>query len=113
MEEEVGGASGSEEVVQLQDAVELLVEHLMEPVLPLGQVDQEEARSLETQEAVARQVRKLVLDPYIAPFGGVPGGEGRSGHGFGSRGGGTPRRHCVRACGGSALRKGAWRLHTS
>jgi len=82
MEEEVGGASGNEEVVQLQDAVELLVEHLVEPVLPLSWVDREEALSLETQEPMACQVRKLVLDPYIAPFRGVPGGEGRSGQGF-------------------------------
>ena len=62
MEEEVGGASGNEEVVQLQDAVELLVEHLVEPVLPLSWVDREEALSPETQEPMARQVRKLVLD---------------------------------------------------
>jgi hypothetical protein len=65
MEEEGGGASGSEEVVQLEDAVELLVEHLVAPVLPRGQVDQEEALSLETQEAVARQVRMSVLDPLL------------------------------------------------
>ena len=81
----------------MEDAVEQLVEHLVVPVLPRGQVDPEESLSPETQEAVARQVRKLVLDPYIAPFRGVPGGEGRSGHGFGSRGGGTPRGHYVLA----------------
>ena len=63
--EEEGGASGNEEVVQLEDAVELLVEHLVAPVLPRGQVDREEALSPETQEAVARQVGKLVLDPLL------------------------------------------------
>jgi hypothetical protein len=63
MEEEIRGASGSEvPVVQLEDAVALLVEHLVVPVLPLGQVvDREEALSPETQEAVACQVSKLVL----------------------------------------------------
>jgi hypothetical protein len=61
MEEEGGGASGSEdEVVQLEDAVELLVEHLVVPVLPRGQVDREVALSPATQETVARQVRKLL-----------------------------------------------------
>jgi hypothetical protein len=80
MEEEGGGASGSEEVVQLEDAVEQLVEHLVVPVLPRGQVDPEEALSPETQEAVARQVRKLVLDPLLLLAGcgavavGFPGG---------------------------------------
>ncbi|XP_066394389.1 uncharacterized protein [Miscanthus floridulus] len=59
--EEEGGASGNEEVVQLEDAVELLVEHLVAPVLPRGQVDREEALSPETQEAVARQVHAAVL----------------------------------------------------
>lgn len=61
-----GDASGSDEVVQLEDAVELLVEHLVVPVLPRGQVDREDALSPEAQDAVARQVRKLVLDPL--PF---------------------------------------------
>ncbi|CAD6269913.1 unnamed protein product [Miscanthus lutarioriparius] len=62
MEEERRGASGSEvPVVQLEEAVELLVEHLVVPVLPLGQVDREEALSPETQEAVARQVHATVL----------------------------------------------------
>lgn len=67
MEGEGGGvgASGSEKVVQLEDALELLVEHLVVPVLPRGQVDREEALSLETQEAVARQVRRLVLHPLL------------------------------------------------
>ncbi|KAG0544449.1 hypothetical protein BDA96_02G276200 [Sorghum bicolor] len=62
MEEEGGGASGSEdEVVQLEDAVELLVEHLVVPVLPRGQVDREVALSPATQETVARQVHATVL----------------------------------------------------
>jgi len=80
MEEQGGGASGSEEVVQLEDAVEQLVEHLVVPVLPRGQVDPEESLSPETQEAVARQVRKLVLDPLLlfaccgAVAVGFPGG---------------------------------------
>ncbi|PWZ14690.1 hypothetical protein Zm00014a_013048 [Zea mays] len=56
-----GDASGSDEVVQLEDAVELLVEHLVVPVLPRGQVDREEALSPEAQEAVARQVHATVL----------------------------------------------------
>jgi hypothetical protein len=63
--EEEGGASDNEEVVQLEDALELLVEHLVAPVLPRGQVDREEALSPKTQEAVARQVRKLVLHPLL------------------------------------------------
>jgi hypothetical protein len=42
MEEEIRSAIGSEvPVVQLEDVVELLVEHLVVPVLPLGQVDRE------------------------------------------------------------------------
>ncbi|EES03215.2 hypothetical protein BDA96_03G225000 [Sorghum bicolor] len=62
MEEEGGGgASGSEEVVNLEDAVEQLVEHLVVPVLPRGQVNQEEALSPETQEDVARQVHATVI----------------------------------------------------
>ncbi|KAG0543885.1 hypothetical protein BDA96_02G227400 [Sorghum bicolor] len=59
--EEEGGASDNEEVVQLEDALELLVEHLVAPVLPRGQVDREEALSPKTQEAVARQVHATVL----------------------------------------------------
>ncbi|XP_021321766.1 uncharacterized protein LOC8066334 [Sorghum bicolor] len=63
-QEEVGSGSSSEaeEVLQLEDAVGLLVEHLVDPVLPLGQVvDREDALSPETQEAVARQVHAVVL----------------------------------------------------
>lgn len=54
--------------MKLEDAVELLVVS----ALPLGKViDREEALWRETQEAVARQVSKLVLDTYIPPFCGL------------------------------------------
>ena len=57
-------------MLQLEDAVGLLVEHLVDPVLPLGQVvDREDALSPETQEAVARQVRNKLacVAPPILP----------------------------------------------
>ncbi|KAF8780830.1 hypothetical protein HU200_000777 [Digitaria exilis] len=58
MEEERGG---EEEVVKLEDAVKLLVEHLVEPVLPRGALRREEALAPQNQETVARQVHATVL----------------------------------------------------
>jgi hypothetical protein len=48
---------GGEAVVELEDAVKLLVEHLVKPVLPRRAHRREEALVLEKQETVARQVR--------------------------------------------------------
>ena len=68
VEVEGSKASSGEGVMKLEDAVELLVVS----ALPLGKViDREEALWRETQEAVARQVSKLVLDTYIPPFCGL------------------------------------------
>ncbi|CAN6205007.1 unnamed protein product [Urochloa humidicola] len=61
MEEEVGGVGGGEEVVALEDAVKLLVEHLVQPVLPRGTLQREEALKPENQETVARQMHATVL----------------------------------------------------
>ncbi|CAL5082326.1 unnamed protein product [Urochloa decumbens] len=61
MEEEVGGVGGGEEVVELEDAVKLLVEHLVQPVLPRGTLRREEALKPENQETVARQMHATVL----------------------------------------------------
>jgi hypothetical protein len=89
MEQQIRGASGSEvPVVKPEDAVPV--------VLPLGPIDRDEALlSPGTQEAVANhQVRKLVLYPHIwLLFAGFL--RRRSGHGFTSRGGGTPRGRYV------------------
>jgi hypothetical protein len=48
---------GEEAVVELEDAVKLLVEHLVQPVLPHRAHRREEALVPEKQETVARQVR--------------------------------------------------------
>ncbi|CAN6174985.1 unnamed protein product [Urochloa humidicola] len=61
MEEGVGGVGGGEEVVELEDAVKLLVEHLVQPVLPRGTLRREEALKPENQETVARQMHATVL----------------------------------------------------
>ncbi|XP_034582179.1 uncharacterized protein [Setaria viridis] len=57
MEVEGGGAGGGEEVVELEDAVKLLVEHLVLPAL----LRREEALKPENQETVARQMHATVL----------------------------------------------------
>ncbi|XP_062198438.1 uncharacterized protein LOC133901177 [Phragmites australis] len=54
-----GGGGG--EVVELEDAVKLLVEHLVLPVLPRGALRGEEALAPEKQETVARQMHAAVL----------------------------------------------------
>lgn len=70
MGEERGGRGGEEEVVELEDAVKMLVEHLVRPVLPHGALPREVALSPENQEAVARQVRttSLVVCASLLPF---------------------------------------------
>ncbi|PUZ71527.1 hypothetical protein GQ55_2G319700 [Panicum hallii var. hallii] len=60
MEVEGGGGDGRE-VVELEDAVKLLVEHLVKPVLPHGTLRREEALKPENQDAVARQIHATVL----------------------------------------------------
>lgn len=55
----VGGGGGGGEVVELEDAVKLLVEHLVRPVLPRGALKRESNLSPEKQETVARQVSSL------------------------------------------------------
>ena len=57
MEEERGGGG---EVVELEDAVRLLVDHLVKPVLPHGTLRREEALKPENQETVARQVKMIL-----------------------------------------------------
>lgn len=52
-----GGKGEGEPVVELEDAVKLLVEHLVQPVLPRSANRREAALAPEKQEAVARQVR--------------------------------------------------------
>ena len=59
-----GGGGGGREVVKLEDAVKLLVEHLVKPVLPHGTLRREEALKPENQEAVARQVRDIFGTTY-------------------------------------------------
>ncbi|WVZ65529.1 hypothetical protein U9M48_014877 [Paspalum notatum var. saurae] len=59
MGEEAGG--GVVEVVELEDAVKLLVEHLVMPVLPRRPLRRDEALAPESQEAVARQIHATVL----------------------------------------------------
>jgi len=61
MEVEGGGVR---EVVEQEDAVKLLVEHLVKPVLPHGTLRREEALKPENQEAVARQVRDIFGTTY-------------------------------------------------
>jgi len=56
-----GGGGGGREVVKLEDAVKLLVEHLVKPVLPHGTLRREEALKPENQEIVARQVRNILV----------------------------------------------------
>ncbi|OEL29292.1 hypothetical protein BAE44_0009690 [Dichanthelium oligosanthes] len=48
-------------VVELEDAVKLLVEHLVLPALPRGTLRRQEALALENQETVARQMHATVL----------------------------------------------------
>lgn len=57
----MGGEGGGVRVLELEDAVKLLVEHLVQPVLPRGPFRREEALSPENHEAVARQVHATVL----------------------------------------------------
>ena len=57
---EVDGG-GVREVVEQEDAVKLLVEHLVKPVLPHGTLRREEALKPENQEIVARQVRNILV----------------------------------------------------
>jgi hypothetical protein len=52
-----GEGEGGEAVVELDEAVKLLVEHLVQPVLPRHAHRWEEAMVPEKQETVARQVR--------------------------------------------------------
>jgi hypothetical protein len=59
-----GGGGGGREVVELEDAVKLLVEHLVKPVLPHGTLRREEALKPENQDAVARQVRMVFGTTY-------------------------------------------------
>nr|TKW34032.1 hypothetical protein SEVIR_2G278700v2 [Setaria viridis] len=62
MEEEgVAVGCGEEVVVELEDAVKLLVEHLVLPALPRGTLLREEALEPEKQETVARQMHATVL----------------------------------------------------
>lgn len=51
-----GDGGGGGELVELEDAVKLLVEHLVRPVLPRGALKRESNLSPEKQETVARQV---------------------------------------------------------
>jgi hypothetical protein len=53
----VARSSGESVVVEMEDAVKLLVEHLVLPALPHGRLDLEEALMPEKQETLARQVR--------------------------------------------------------
>uniref|UniRef100_K4A1F3 Uncharacterized protein n=1 Tax=Setaria italica TaxID=4555 RepID=K4A1F3_SETIT len=60
-EEGVAVGCGEEVVVELEDAVKLLVEHLVLPALPRGTLLREEALEPEKQETVARQMHATVL----------------------------------------------------
>ncbi|KAK3132956.1 hypothetical protein QOZ80_6AG0530030 [Eleusine coracana subsp. coracana] len=57
----MAGGGGGEVVVELEDAVKLLVEHLVQPVLPRSSIRPVAALAPEKQEAVARQVHAAVL----------------------------------------------------
>jgi hypothetical protein len=53
----VARRSGESVVVEMEDAVKLLVEYLVLPALPHGRLNLEEALMPEKQETLARQVR--------------------------------------------------------
>jgi hypothetical protein len=87
MEVEGGGVGGGEDVVELEDAVKLLVEHLVQPALPRGTIRREEALKPENQETVACQVRRNFCSALL-PFVGsdaVGGGVLREGERLGDR----------------------------
>jgi hypothetical protein len=78
MEAEFGAVvvCGAEEevvVVGMEDAVKLLVEHLVLPALPCGTLDREVALTPEKQETVARQVRRILSVAICVRFSGVRG----------------------------------------